>query len=632
MSTKTSIKRIAAVAAVALTLGGFSAVSAHAATSGTPTLTVTATSLSGSGTSAGTQVVGGYAVLTLTETTTGVAEIVGNLSSSGVGSISAVANSTNLKAVVTGGSADASFPTSSVSIKNATGTAANGETLSVSVTSAVAGVQTISFTPISATGAPGTPVTATITWGDAPVLSASYTAASSFIADGAVTPTSNLQAAAGLNYPKKADGSVVATIGITVKDGKNLALNGQPLSVSVSGPGLVTIVSGSGAGSQGLVRAQSLTAATQASSNQATIGISADGTAGTSVITVSSGNTTLFTKTISFYGTVSAIKVVAQNLFIAKASSAGAKLGSNTSGDDGSAVALTAAVELQAVDANGIPVPGLTVTAKSADASVIASGAVSEEAGTALTIGANGPGYYIASVTSAPAGTSGKSTTVTFRTLLGDGVTYVTSDPVTFTLGGSIAKMVLSTDASSYTANSPLQLTVTATDSAGNAAYDQTVTAGNNGGAGLVGSLISSTFMNGLATPSSIVKGVGTKKGIYAPIVAGDFTISGVDNASLAGEALSVTATSVGGSADASAQAAIDAAQEATDAANAAYDAANNAMDSADAATAAAQDASDNASAALAAVTSLSATVAKLVKSVAAIAAALAKVQKKIGA
>jgi len=636
MSTKTSIKRIAAVAAAALTLGGLTVVtatSANAATVGTPTLTVTATSLSGSGTSAGTQVVGGYAVLNLVETASAsAAGIVGTLASSGAGTISAVSGGTHLSATVVGGSAAATFPTNSLSITaDATGSP-SGETLSVSVYSAAAGVQTISFTPISASGAPGTPVTATITWGDAPVLSASYTAAASFIADGAVVPTSSLQTASGLNYPKTANGSVVATIGIAVRDGKNLAINGQALTVSVSGPGLVSLATGSQAGTVGTVRAKSLTATDMAATNLATVGISADGTAGTTVITVASGSTTLFTKTISFYGTVTAIKVVAQNLFIAKASSAGATLGSSTSTDTGLTVPTTAAVELQAVDANGISVPGLTVTAKSADTSVIASGAVSPEAGDALTIGANGSGYYIASVTSAPAGTSGKSTTVTFRTLLADGVTYVTSDPVTFTLGGSIAKMVLSTDASSYAANSPLKLTVTATDSAGNAAYDQTVSVGNNGSAGLLGSLISSTFMNGLATPSSIVKGVGTKTGIYAPIVAGDFTISGVDNASLAGEALSVTATSVGGSADLSAQAAIDAAQEATDAANAAYDAANNAMDSADAATAAAQDASDNASAALAAVTSLSATVAKLVQSVASIAAALAKIQKKLKA
>ena len=632
MSTKTSFKRIAAVAAVALALGGFSAVSANAvSSSGTPVWAVTATSLSGVGTTAGTQVVGGYATLTLTETTTGTsAAIVGSLTSAGVGSIGSVAGTSTLSATVTGGSATATFPTSAVSIYS-NGTAASGEVVTVSVYSAVAGTQTLTFTPISSAGAPGTAVTATITWGDAPVINAAYTAGASFIADGAVVPTSPLQTASGLAYPKTADGSVVATIGINVKDAKNLAINGQPLTVSVSGPGLITLATGSQAGVAGLVRAQSLTATTQATTNLATVGITADGTAGTSVITVASGTTTLFTKTVTFYGTVSAIKVVSQNLKIAKASTAGGKLGSNLTTDTGLTVATTAAVELEAVDANGSIVPGLTITAKSADTSVIASGAVSPEAGDALTIGANGAGYYIASVTSAPVGVSGKSTTVTFRTLLSDGVTYVTSDPVTFTLGGSIAKMVLSTDVTSYSANAPVKLTVTATDSSGNPAYDQTVTAGTNGSAGLIGSLISSTFMNSLATPSSIVGGVGSKTGIYAPIVGGDFTISGVDNASLAGEALSVSATSVGGSADAASQAATDAAQEATDAANAAYDAANNAMDSADAATAAAQDASDNASAALAAVTSLSATVAKLVSSVTAIATALAAIKKKLG-
>ena len=635
MSTKTSFKRIAAVAAAALTLGGLSVVtatSAHAATVGTPLLTVGATSLSGVGTAAGTQVVGGYATFTLVESASADAGIVGTITTSGVGAISNVSGGTHLAAAVTGGTATPTYPTSSLSVKSdGTVTATGGETLTVSVTSALAGLQTLTFTPISSAGAPGTAVTATITWGDAPVINAAYTAGASFIADGAVVPTSDLQTASGLAYPKTANGSVVATIGINVKDAKNLAINGQPLTVSVSGPGLITLATGSQAGVAGLVRAQSLTATTQATTNLATVGITADGTAGTSVITVASGTTTLFTKTVTFYGTVSAIKVVSQNLKIAKASTAGAKLGSNLTTDTGLTVATTAAVELEAVDANGSIVPGLTITANSADTSVIASGAVSPEAGDALTIGANGAGYYIASVTSAPVGVSGKSTTVTFRTLLSDGVTYVTSDPVTFTLGGSIAKMVLSTDATSYSANAPVKLTVTATDSSGNPAYDQTVTAGTNGSAGLIGSLISSTFMNGLATPSSIVGGVGSKTGIYAPIVGGDFTISGVDNASLAGEALSVSATSVGGSADAASQAATDAAQEATDAANAAYDAANNAMDSADAATAAAQDASDNASAALAAVTSLSATVAKLVKSVTAITTALASIKKKLG-
>ena len=49
MSTKTSFKRIAAVAAVALTLGGFSAVSAHA-TAATATFFVTGATTNGTAT------------------------------------------------------------------------------------------------------------------------------------------------------------------------------------------------------------------------------------------------------------------------------------------------------------------------------------------------------------------------------------------------------------------------------------------------------------------------------------------------------------------------------------------------------------------------------------------------------
>ena len=54
MSTKTSIKRIAAVAAVALTLGGFSAVTAHAATSGELLVTAASSFSTGADTTSST--------------------------------------------------------------------------------------------------------------------------------------------------------------------------------------------------------------------------------------------------------------------------------------------------------------------------------------------------------------------------------------------------------------------------------------------------------------------------------------------------------------------------------------------------------------------------------------------------
>ena len=71
MSTKTSIKRIALVAAAALTLGGFSAVSASATAPTPPSVSGTsvfALTLGGGGTSAATQVVGGFASFTISET------------------------------------------------------------------------------------------------------------------------------------------------------------------------------------------------------------------------------------------------------------------------------------------------------------------------------------------------------------------------------------------------------------------------------------------------------------------------------------------------------------------------------------------------------------------------------------
>ena len=638
MSTKTTIKRIALVAAVAAAFGGLSTVAANA--TGTPsssaaTLLAGTTVSSGQNTAAATQVVGGIATVVLTETTTvatsGSAATVGNVVSTGVGSIVSASGGTQVSVVPLGTvSGTVAYPTSSVGIAaSSTATLSSGEAITFTVSSSVAGTQTLTFTPLTSSGAPGTAITATITWGAAPVVNVGYTAAGSFIGDGNAIPSS--ASTPSLSYPKTAGVSLAAgvttgaTIAVNLFDGSNTPITGVPLTVTVSGPGLISLVAGAHTGTTGTVRAASLLATDMASTSHATIGVSADGTAGTSVITVATGSTTLFTKTVTFVGTVASIKIVSQNLFIAPATAAGGTLGSITSSDTGLTTATTAAVELEALDANGNPVTGLTISGKSADTTVIASAGVAEESSAMVagTIGVNGPGYYLANVVSAPVGTSGASTTVTFRTLLSDGVTYVTATPVTFSLGGAIAKEVLSTDASSYSSLAPVKVVLTATDSKGNPAYDQTASAG------LTSALVSSTQLGGAAFTATsfktLNKGVSTLSGIYAPAVAGSFTISGTDTADVALEAVSVTASSVGGSADTQAAAATDAANEATDAANAATDAANAAADAADAATAAAQDAGAKADAALAAVTALSAKITVL-------AAQIAKIVKKLKA
>ena len=630
MSTKTSIKRIAAVAAVALTLGGFTAVQSHAAAAATASFSVTGANSTTAGIAAvatGTADGQHYLTVTLTQPASSV-DSGTSVASSGVGSIYGTATASGSTTVVNSNGTNASAGFLVYGGTGAIGAALlpNNGTITFNVVSATAGTQTITATPINGTSAAST---LTITWGAAPALNVGYTAAASFIGDGTTRPSS--AGTPTLTYPKAnaaLSSTTGATIAVNVKDASNADLAGQPISATVTGPGLITLAAGSGAGTTGTVRAASLTAAAMTDSH-ATIGVSGDGTAGTSTITVSSGTTVLFTKTVTFTGSVASLKLVAQNLFIAPASAAGGTLGSTTTGDDGSTVAKTAAVEFEALDANGNVVTGVngSLSASIADKTVIASAATAEEAGAASTIGANGSGYYIASVTSAPAGTSGKSTTVTFRYAVGDG-TYITLAPLTFTLGGSIAKEVLSSDAASYTALAPIKLTLTATDSSGNPAYDQTVAAG------LTSTLVSTTQLGGTAfsatTFTSVVNGVSTAKGFYAPSVAGSFTISGTDSKSTAGEAVSVTAASTGGSSDTAAQAAVDAANEATDAANAATDAANNAMDSADAAQQAALDAGDKADAALAAVTDLASKVSDIASQISSLSALVAKIAASV--
>jgi len=243
-------------------------------------------------------------------------------------------------------------------------------------------------------------------------------------------------------------------------------------------------------------------------------------------------------------------------------------------------------------------------------------------------------GTFYCAVVASPLSTSGKTATVTFKaSSTSSTANYdISAAPLTFAVGGGIAKEVLSTDATSYNALAPVVLTLTATDSAGNPAYDQytgTTT-------GLTSTLVSSTQLGGTAFTAlsfnNLVHGVATVTGVYAPAIAGDFTISGTDAQSTALEAISVTATSTGGSTDAVAQAAVDAANEATDAANAATDAANAAADSADAATQAAQDAGAQATAALAATVVLTQQVSKVFVKMNALSALLVRIIKKVHA
>jgi hypothetical protein len=176
MSTKTSFKRIALVAASALAIAGFSAVPANAAATNTWTHSLTSGSGSTTATASGTAVVGTYKALSITFATE--TQPVVNLTSTGVGTLAVP-----VLAPIDGAGGDSKISTTAVTATGATVFASNAEsdtpgvnttglssvdgtkTLNFSATSAVAGTQTISVVGSSGTS------TLTITWGAAAAVS-----------------------------------------------------------------------------------------------------------------------------------------------------------------------------------------------------------------------------------------------------------------------------------------------------------------------------------------------------------------------------------------------------------------------------------------------------------------------------
>jgi trimeric autotransporter adhesin len=663
MSTKTTIKRIALVAAVAAAFGGLSTVAANAAGTahylGNQTAAVTiptatawidsadelfcSQSLQGSstGSSTCTGAVGGQVTVNWVPVTADSATAV----------TVTVSNATIL------GAADSSSSTTAVAYKDGVDfaqgvTYTSGSTsrgVQLVLTSATAGTSTVSVTSTnSTTGAVTTVTSGTITW-SSQTLAPSVGYSTVYAAGSTTTPTS----ATSIGTQSDATGTQRGNIAVAVYDQNDSAMVGQTISATIAGPGLISIASGTSTTGTGNARVASVTLT--GSTNQAEVYVNGDGTAGVGTITITDGTTTLGTATVTFAGSPAAVSAV-QNLKVlaagdvATASEASsANVGdlyygvkdqalssidtvANTSSTDG-----TPEIVANVVDANGVSVADTTgVKSVSSNTAILNGGTCTLVTNTASIASSaadyNKAGIYNCPVTATAAALSGQSATITIEAYDATTAAYdFLSKPLTFTIGGAIAQEVLTTDSATYTPLQPITLTVTATDSKGNPVYDQDV-------ASTVKSAVASSMLGGatlaatVGAASSFIGGVVTYTGIYAPSAEGDFTISGTDPNSASLEAISATATVAGGAATTAASAATDAANEATDAANAATDAANAAADSADAATQAAQDAGDKADAALAAVTALSQQVTTLLAKVAALSATIAKIAKKLKA
>jgi hypothetical protein len=174
-----SLKKVSAVAVAALAMTGFSTVSASAA--GTAE-TITCTTAYN--TTSCTQVIGGSGVITFkaSDDTT-----VYTITSSGVGSIGAAALSVDGTKTLVGTATSATFPNTGLDFT----AGADNETAALTLTSAIAGTQTITVVKKDANGTPTSTYTKSLTWVTAASTGISAANSSLYVdtdADGCVAP------------------------------------------------------------------------------------------------------------------------------------------------------------------------------------------------------------------------------------------------------------------------------------------------------------------------------------------------------------------------------------------------------------------------------------------------------------
>jgi hypothetical protein len=469
------------------------------------------------------------------------------VTSSGVGSLQSVfANNTGKTlTALTGNTGDAA-PTQINGTSAAGGVTwvpnvARKSYLQVRTSSATAGTQTVTVVPLDANGTPGTPVTATVTWGATPAFSTGTTTS----IRNATTGTGATSDATIL--VSKSLATQAANIIVTVKDAAGNALNGQTISATVSGPGLI---GASATATAGNASARVASVALSASQNVASVHVWADGTSGVGTVTILVGSAVAATETVNFFDSPATVTAV-QNHKILSSSGGAAGITPAANAGSGADIANTPAVILTVLDKNGLNVTGLTTTnisAVSSDTTVMSSTitlAQSDGTGAANPV-SNNYNVQVSSVAKA----SGSTATLTFRVALGTSPeTYVSATPLTYTLGGAPQTVTLGLDRTSYTPGQAASVSISLRDSSGNAARD-----GDHAGV-LAGALASNlgiqgtVAFNATATTVSSLGGVAVAK-VNAPATGGTWTVSGTTGASTSNlataersKAISVSAT-----------------------------------------------------------------------------------------
>jgi hypothetical protein len=426
--------------------------------------------------------------------------------------------------------------------------------MDISVTDTGAATTTVTVSSYAAgTGAATTFVAATVTWGVSAAPSAQYSTLGLNVTNGtAITTAANDTTATTVATTANTQ---QFNIMVSVKDQYNVAYSGFVLSASMTGPGSLGLDSDQDGTAPSTGRSIKATLADDAGQ----VSIYGDGTAGTTVVsivatTAAGVSTVIGSKTVKFAGSASKATVT-QNLFVAKA---GTQLGSSpaTTKVTVAGVATTPALTAEVFDSAGTAVvAGSTVKITSSDSAVIVAGTCVELSvdGDPATAGVQpSPGVFECPVSGAVGAASGKSATITFSVYSSTtGLYSIVATPVTFTIGGSIAKSVISTDKASYTAGEAVNLTATSTDSSGNKAYDgqtpYTSISSNKGFGGTNGglALTAKEIVNGKYSTTSST-GVAS---VFAPSTPGSFTITGLYTDAATGTAYSATGTVVDGNA-----------------------------------------------------------------------------------
>ena len=545
MSTKTTFKRVALVAVASLGLGVLASVPSNAA----PTIAYGVIADS----AAGQAIVGGQATVAITLDSGTVT----NVAVTGVGSV--LAQSTQTDTVTVVGDVTKGSWSDSTTVSNVKGVQ------TITLGSSVAGVTTISATPLSATGVPGTAVTKTITWVTA-TTTGTYDHAHAYISAtdlnarfGQVDSTT-----AQLTFASTFSATPVATIAVTQFN--SLDTTTVTTLPTANTTAVVATITGAGAiGTSSSNAGASVTIAAKGAPEQF-LKIFPDGRNGAATITITVNGVALPTKTVNFYGSAKSYAMsttTGETLSKKQIAIAAAASGAD---------AESATVTIKELDAIGTIMGTTATTHVTSDTATIATAIISSGVVYIYGVGLGTTNINVCNTASC--------TSATIKLVI----------PITV-VEKTAASYVLAFDKATYAPGEKVTWTLTATTKTG-----KTIADGTRAVLGTTTTNVSIPVGTLPGASAKFVSGVATDF-FYAPSTTGDVEVTTVEGAAIDAVIASASYTAAKKAnlfsvTNAAADAATDAANEATDAANAATDAALAAADAADAATAAAEDAS----------------------------------------